>query len=58
MMKPMRYHPVRPSAFTGFGFEAVMQTPTYRFRPWHDSASLLAPSTPAAPARTRSGGAA
>jgi hypothetical protein len=52
MMTPMRFHPVRPAASTGFGFEAAMQDPTHRFRDWHDRASLLAPA-PTVAHRTR-----
>ncbi len=58
MTTPMRTQSVRPPASTGFGFgfEATMREPAYRFREWHDRTSLLA--TPAAAGGAGSGPAA
>ena len=42
MTTPMRPQSVRPPASTGFGFEATMREPAFRFRDWHDRTSLLA----------------
>ena len=42
MTTPMHTQSARPPASIGFGFEATMREPVYRFRDWHDRTSLLA----------------